>query len=149
MMNYGYPNFYNPYNPTLNPVQRIQQYEQSNPQMFQQPAQQQPQQTSQTLSTIPVSNVEEAKAYIVDPYGIAPTFFYNASKNEIYLKKTNRDTGVAEFYTFARVEEPLSDVKESKGINVYDNDFKALNDKIDGLYSLLEPKTKKVVKNDE
>lgn len=155
MMNYGYPNFYNPYNPTITPQQRIQQYEQANPQMFQQPVQQPMQQqpvqqqvTPQVLSTIPVSTVEEAKAYIVDPFG-TPTLFYNAGKNEVYLKRTNKQTAEAEFFTFAKLDESLSDIKEEKNINTYEDNFKALNEKIDGLYSLLEPKTKKAVKNDE
>ncbi len=150
MMNYGYPSFYNPYNPTLTPQQRIQQYEQVNPQMFQQQTQQPPQ-NSQTLSTIPVSNIEEAKAYIVDPYGLTPTFFYNASKNEVYLKKTNRDTGNAEFSTFTKLEQPLSEVKEENSANIYENNFKALNDKIDGFstklddfYSLLQEKPQEI-----
>lgn len=150
MMNYGmYPSYYQP---MLNAQQRIQQYEQMMPQV-QQPVQQQaPQQQviSQALQTIPVSTIEEAKAYIVDAFG-TPTLFYNAGKNEIYLKKTNKQTAEAEFFVFAKEEKPLSEVKEEKSINTYEKDFKALNDKIDGfttkidgLYSLLKEKPQEI-----
>lgn len=150
MMNYGmYPGYYQP---LMNAQQRIQQYDQMMQQVNPQQTQQQPsQQTSQTLSTIPVSNIEEAKAYIVDPYGFTPTFFYNAAKNEIYLKKTNRETGAADFMVFAKAEPPTSEVKEEKSINTYEKDFKALNDKIDGfttkidgLYSLLKERPQEI-----
>lgn len=140
MMNYGmYPSYYQP---MLNAQQRIQQYEQMMPQV-QQPIQQQtPQQQTapQVLQTIPVSTIEEAKAYIVDVFG-TPTLFYNAGKNEIYLKRTNKQTAEAEFFVFAKQEPSLNEVKEEKSTNTYEKDFKALNDKIDGLYSLLQEKS--------
>lgn len=143
MMNYGmYPSYYQP---MLNAQQRIQQYEQMMPQV-QQPIQQQtPQQQTapQVLQTIPVSTIEEAKAYIVDPFG-SPTLFYNASKNEVYLKRTNKQTAEAEFFVFAKQEQALSEVKEDKSVNTYEKDFKALNDKIDGLYSILQEKPQEV-----
>lgn len=149
MMNYGmYPGYYQP---LVSAQERINQFNQMIPQQVQQPVQQQQttqQSAPQMLNAIPVSTIEEAKAYIVDPLGV-PTLFYNAGKNEVYLKRTNKQTAEAEFFTFAKTEEPLSEVKDEKGINTYEKDFKALNEKIDGLYSLLEPKTKKVVKNDE
>lgn len=143
MMNYGmYPSYYQP---MFNAQQRIQQYEQMMPQV-QQPAQQAPQQqaATQILQTIPVSTIEEAKAYIVDAFG-TPTLFYNAGKNEIYLKKTNKQTAEAEFLVFTKLKQSLSEDKVEKNIiNTYDDDLKALNDKIDGfvtkiddLYSLL------------
>lgn len=139
MMNYGmYPSYYQP---MMNAQQRIQQYEQMMPQI-QQPVQQQaPQQqvSPQVLQTIPVSTIEEAKAYIVDAFG-TPTLFYNAGKNEIYLKKTNKQTAEAEFFVFTKIEQQLNHVKEEKSRNTYEKDFKALNDKIDGLYSLLQEK---------
>nr|DAK00235.1 MAG TPA: hypothetical protein [Bacteriophage sp.] len=149
MMNYGmYPSYYQP---MFNAQQRIQQYEQMMPQV-QQPAQQAPQQqaATQILQTIPVSTIEEAKAYIVDAFG-TPTLFYNAGKNEIYLKKTNKQTAEAEFFVFTKQEQPLNEVKDEKSINTYEKDFKTLNDKIDGfarkidgLYSLLQEKPQEI-----
>ena len=149
MMNYGmYPSYYQP---MFNAQQRIQQYEQLMPQVQQQTQQQPPQQaTPQVLQTIPVSTIEEAKAYIVDAFG-TPTLFYNAGKNEIYLKKTNKQTAEAEFFVFTKQEQPLSEIKEGKSTNTYEKDFKTLNDKIDGftrkidsLYSLLQEKPQEI-----
>lgn len=140
MMNYGMGN---PYNPMLTAQQRLAQMEQQYPQYAQMPI---PQQPKQTLMTIPVTSPDEAKAFMVDTNG-TPTFFYNAGANEIYLKRTNLQTGSADFFIFRLQERPRTDVKTEKGVNTYKEDFKALNDKIDGLYSLLgqpveEPKTK-------
>lgn len=148
MMNYGmYPSYYQP---MLNAQQRMQQYEQMMPQVQQSQMQQPVQPQTVNYVAIPVANIEEANAYRVDLNG-TPTFFYNAGKNEIYLKRTNTQTGAAEFFVFAKQEQALSDVKEEKSINTYEKDFKALNDKIDGfttkidgLYSLLQEKPQEV-----
>lgn len=77
---------------------------------------------------IPVTNIEEANATQVDIQG-TPTFFYNQSANEVYLKKLNINTGKADFVKFAKVNQ-VADTK--------DDNFKKLCDKIDGLYSLLQ-----------
>lgn len=138
MMNYGmYPSYYQP---MLNAQQRIQQYEQMMPQVQQPMQQQAPQQqtTPQILQTIPVSTIEEAKAYIVDAFG-TPTLFYNAGKNEIYLKRTNKQTAEAEFFVFAKQEPQNAEEKSEKPILInYEQDFKALNDKMDGFDKKLE-----------
>lgn len=122
-----------PFNPYMTPQQRLNFMEQQYPQLSQQNSFAQPQQNSQNLVTIPVTSIEEAKAFRVDLNG-TPTFFYNTGKNEIYIKKTNTQTGEADFKIFQPVVEPL--LNEKKNINNYENDFKNLNDKIDGLYSL-------------
>lgn len=146
MMNYGFPGYYQP---MLNAQQRIEQFNQQYPQFTpQQPVQQQAPQVQQTpqvqnFPAISVATIEEAKAYIVDING-TPTFFYNAGKNEIYLKKTNKDTGAADFFVFERAEEPVGDVKQETGINPYEKEFGTLNDKIDGLYSLLKEKPQEI-----
>lgn len=133
MMNYGMGNPYN--NPMFNAQQRLNQLEQQYPQY----AQTSIQQTKQpTLTIIPVTNKEEATAFLVDAFG-APTFFYNAGANEIYLKRTNLETGGADFVIFSKVAKPLRGVKDEKGINTYKEDLKTLSNKIDGLYSLLQP----------
>nr|DAL34570.1 MAG TPA_asm: hypothetical protein [Caudoviricetes sp.] len=129
MINYGMGNPYN--NPMFNAQQRLNQLEQQYPQYVQTPIQQTKQ---QTLTIIPVTNKEEATAFMVDTLG-TPTFFYNAGANEIYLKRTNLETGGADFVIFNKVVKPTTDFK--KGINTYKEDLKALSDKIDGLYSLL------------
>lgn len=126
----------------------------NNPYLQQQPIQQ-PQQTNQGFSMIPVSNVEEANAYRVDMFG-TPTFFYNASKGEVYLKKTNQ-SGLVDFATFSLVAKPTTSEKVASNVNTYEKDFKALNDKLDILlakekpedYSLIEKKKKKGVTSEE
>lgn len=130
------------YNPNLSAMQRMQQLERQ----YQMP--QQSQQQRQGAIIMPVSNQEEANAYIVSPEG-TPTFFYNAGKKEIYLKQTNKDTGSADFFVFKAVKAPTKEEKEEKQEKeekekpvTYEKDFKALNDKIDGLYSILsKPET--------
>lgn len=114
------------FNPYMSAQQRLYQMEQQYPQLSQ----------PQSLTILPVTNIDEANAYRVDLNG-TPTFFFNAGKNEIYLKRTNTQTGLADFQIFGRIEQPQSEVKENLGVNAYAKDFKALNDKIDGLYSLL------------
>ena len=112
------------FNPYMNAQQRLYQMEQQYPQLAQ------PNQV-QNMVAIPVSNIEEANAFRVDLNG-TPTFFYNAGKNEIYLKRTNTQTGLADFFIFSKVEQPTSDVKAKDNMKLYEKDFKTLNDKIDG-----------------
>ena len=126
MMNYGY------FNPMMSPQQRLTQLEQQYPQ-FSQPV---------GFKVVPVANIEEANASQVDLNG-NPVFFYNKGKNEIYIKQFNLQSGLADFYTFSRVEATT----ETPQI-VTKDDLKVINEKIDGLYAILD-KPKKAVKNDE
>ena len=126
MMNYGY------FNPMMSPQQRLNQLEQQYPQFSQQVG----------FKVVPVANIEEANASQVDLNG-NPVFFYNKGKNEIYIKQFNLQSGLADFYTFSRVEATT----ETPQI-VTKDDFKLINEKIDGLYAILD-KPKKAVKNDE
>ena len=123
---------YNYFNPMMTPQQRLYQMEQQYPQ-FNQPI---------GFKVVPVANIEEANASQVDLNG-NPVFFYNKGKNEIYVKQFNLQTGLADFYTFSKVEATA----EAPQI-VTKDDVKLINEKIDGLYSILE-KPKKAVKNDE
>ena len=141
---------YNQYNPMMTAQQRINNYEPQYPQYTQQP-----QQSKMQFNVIPVSNIDEANAYIVDISG-TPMFFYNAKENQVYMKRTNMETGEAIFATFSKMEAVKKDVK---GISqtTYENDIKTLNEKIDGLYQILngsvtnsnQLKTKKAVKDAE
>lgn len=122
---------YIPFSPYMTAQQRLYQMEQQYPQL----SQQQPQQNNNFLMTIPVTNVEEANAFRVDPQG-TPTLFYNAGKNEVYLKRTNTQTGLADFVIFGKVEQPKTEEKVILSPNSYEKELKAIKDKIDGLYSL-------------
>lgn len=123
-----------PFNPYMSPQQRLNYMEQQFPQLAQQNPFVQTQQNTQNLVTIPVTSIEEAKAFRVDLSG-TPTFFYNTGKNEIYIKRTNTQTGEADFRIFQPVVESLL-LSEKNNVNLYEKDFKTLNEKIDGLYSL-------------
>lgn len=125
-----------PFNPYLTPQQRLYQMEQQYPQLAQPQPQPQPQQNNNFLMAIPVTNVDEANAFRVDPQG-TPTLFYNAGKNEVYLKRTNTQTGLADFLIFSKIEKSPVEEKPAPSANIYKKDFEAINDKIDGLYSLL------------
>ena len=130
-----------PFNPYMTPQQRLNYMEQQYPQLAQQPMQQpMQQQNNQELITIPVTNVDEANAFRVNPNG-TPTFFYNAGDDEIYLKKTNRETGKADFQIFKiqkQVQQQQHTVQTQENITTsnFEKELKMLNDKVDGLYSL-------------
>lgn len=123
-----------PFSPYMTAQQRLYQMEQQYPQLAQ--PHPQPQQNGNFLMAIPVTNIDEANAFRVDPQG-TPTLFYNAGKNEVYLKRTNTQTGLADFIIFGKVDKPTVEEKQVQSINPHKKEFEALNDKIDGLYSLL------------
>jgi len=92
------------------------------------------------LKMYAVTNKEEATATPVDFNGI-PTFFYNQSTNEIYKKQFDINSGLAVLQEFKKnepLQEPESKENEVPNINPYEDDFKALNDKIDGLRKTFE-----------
>ena len=120
------------FGPYMTPQQRLNYMEQQYPQFAQQPM---PQQSNQELITIPVTNVDEANAFRVNPNG-TPTLFYNAGDNEIYLKKTNRETGKADFQVFKIIEQPIIQQKQAIETSNFEKELKTLNEKMDGLYSL-------------
>lgn len=113
----------------------------------------QPQQPPQALlgRVIPVSAKEEATATPVDVVSGQPTFFYNKAKNEFYLKQCDVPTGTPIFKTFIQAPEPagddLSPVKSVESVNIYEKEFKHLNEGIDSLHRLISEL--KEVKNDE
>ena len=107
MMNYG---FNYGFNPMMNAQQRVNFMEQP-----------------QGLVTLPVTSIDEANAYRVDING-TPTFFYNQGKGEVYLKRTNTQTGMADFIVFKREE-----------ITAQPDNFKVINDKLDVLLSNFNP----------
>ena len=139
---------YIPFNPYMTAQQRLFQMEQQYPQLAQPQAVQPAPAPVNNLITIPVTNIEEANAFRVDLNG-TPTFFYNAGKGEVYLKRTNTQTGLADFVVFGKVEQAKEEPKPSVVTNNYEKDFKALNEKIDGLYSLFSTVSLKSDKEEE
>lgn len=139
---------YIPFNPYMTAQQRLYQMEQQYPQLAQpQPVQPAPAPVN-NLMTIPVTNIEEANAFRVDLNG-TPTFFYNAGKGEVYLKRTNTQTGLADFIVFGKVEQVKEEPKPSVVTNNYEKELKEINSKIDGLYSLFSTVSLKSDKEEE
>ena len=151
-----------PYNPYYVPYQitpfvnAMQQAYNTQAHQVQQPTQAQPQQTQQQqISTqppimqpqsmiggkiLPVTNKEEATVAPVDLLNGTPSYFYNKSNGEIYLKQFDVPTGTAIFKTYTVSEptsEPVEKSLEPKDINTYKEDFRYLKDGIDGLYRVI------------
>lgn len=112
------------YNPMATPQQRLMQLEQQ-------------QQFNRGFSIIPVTNEQEAYAAQIDILSGMPSFFWNQNAGEIYLKQINQ-YGKADFIKFAKQNEPVLNENVSKNTNTYEEDFKALNAKIDGLVSSIK-----------
>lgn len=98
-------------------------------------------QPQQSFITLPVSNIQEANSYRVSMDG-TPTYFHNIGAGEIYMKRTNRQTGLCDFETYTKIAPNKVDSIT----------LETLNQKIDVIYTLLNPvkeKEPKVEKNDK
>lgn len=111
--------------------QQIQQ-PQSQQQITTQPPIMQPSASGSKI--IPVSNREEATGTAVDLVNGTPSFFYNKSNGEIYLKQFDIPTGKGIFKTY--VETQITDEPETQHIETknYEKEFERLNEGIAGLY---------------
>lgn len=122
------------------PQQRLMNYEQQylQPQMQPQMQMQQP-----YFKMIAVTNEQEANATPVDIMNGTPTFFYNKSSNEIYMKQS-LPNGTANFVKFGLLRQ--ADLKEntSNNINLYDDKLNVINDKLDTLLATVPQKTDQV-----
>ena len=118
----------------------LQNFNPYQPQQFQHP-----QQTAQGYKVIPVSNRNEVNSFITDFNG-TPVYFHNQATNEIYVKQFDIKTGLAKIQEFRHAESDLSHVESESNINPYENDFKSINERLDGLYELLKPEEKEVKK---
>ena len=111
------------------PQQRLMNYEQQ----YIQPHQQMQMPMQQTyFKMIAVTNEQEANATPVDIMNGTPTFFYNKSSNEIYMKQS-LPNGTANFVKFGLLRQ--ADLREntSSNANLYDDKLNAINDKLDTL----------------
>lgn len=135
-------NMYSFFNPQYHREQMMNAYNQYMNALY-------PQQQAQTLQTtlpqgysiFPVSNIEEANATKAD-LNYNPTFFFNQSKGEIYLKQLDRSTNAATLRIFKEIQttqEPSSPVKSSPSVNDYTPQLNTILEGINGLYRLLSP----------
>lgn len=150
-----YPMYQNPYYmPMANPYQispyvaALQQTYNAQPQQAQQT--QQPQ-TQQQISTqppimqpqsvigskiLPVTNKEEATVAPVDLVQGTPSFFYNKSNGEIYLKQFDVPTGTAIFKVYGEIAQPKEEVKEHIQAD-YSKEFQYISEGIDNLHRMI------------
>ena len=153
MMNYGhmgqYPYYqngaFNPYQPSPFVSAMQQNYGTQQPQ--------QTQQNQQNISTQPpilqpntnavngnkilaVANKEEATGAPVDLVSGTPSFFYNKSNGEIYLKQFDVASGTAIFKVYGEIVQPKEDVKEPVQAVNYDKELHYIADGIDNLHRM-------------
>ena len=91
---------------------------------------------------IPVANKEEATGTAVDLVNGTPSFFYNKSNGEIYLKQFDIPTGKGIFKTY--IEAQISDEPIAQETHNYEREFEYLKEGIAGLYRKLEQMDKPV-----
>ena len=90
------------------------------------------------LKIYSVSNIMEANATPVE--NLEPVFFYNKAENVIYKKQID-GTGAAPIQTFKLSLTPIEEEKQS---NIYEDNFKAINDRLDDIEKLLEERKGKL-----
>lgn len=93
------------------------------------------QQRFSPLKIIPVSNILEANATPVD--SLEPVFFYNRAENVIYKKQID-GTGAAPIQIFKTDSKPDIEILDEKQVNILDEKFKSVNDRLDGLYEIIK-----------
>ena len=101
----------------------------------------------QNYSIYPVAKIEEAEA-IYPEFNRKPIFIYDQSRNEIFVKQRNMNTGTIELIRYVLSNEPLSHVKQVESSNAYEEEISALKHELNGLKEMLKPK-KEVKKDDE
>lgn len=101
----------------------------------------------QSFSIFPVAKFEESEA-IYPEFNRKPVFIYDQSRNEIFVKQRNMNSGNIEVIRYVLSNEPLSYVKQVENSNSYDEEINALKHELNGLKEMLKPK-KEVVKDDE
>lgn len=119
MQNYNgfnYGNFNNPYAPQY-------QHIQNNPQNY---------------KLIPVSSKNEVNSFITDFNG-TPVYFHDQATNTIYIKQFDMKTGLAKIQEFKHAQSDLNCVEQENNINPYQENFNAINERLDGIEKLLKP----------
>lgn len=132
------PYAYQPYNQPYGPVQPYQAPVYPQPIQTAPAASQTAQQGNQGLSPAsrPVTNREEAVAVPADFSG-APMVFPDLTRNRIYLKRWNMQTGSADFGEFAPVP-PASNEPQNTAAFASLEDFQTLQDTVSSLQEEIE-----------
>lgn len=90
----------------------------------------------------PIGKIEEADSIYPDLNG-TPLFFFDQSRNEIYVKQRKVQTGEVEILRYSLSKEPVEEMKVAS----FDDKINALRDELTEIKEVL--KVKKVAKNDE
>ena len=134
MYNQSHPNYFT--NAMLQPYNNLTQQQQATPQQ-QNITTQPPILQPQGNKMIQVSNKEEATGASVDLIYGTPSFFYNKSNGEIYLKQFDVANGNAIFKVYGEIQ-PIEEKPTVVENNAYDKEFEYLKQGIEGLYRKLE-----------
>ena len=89
---------------------------------------------------LPVTSEAEMNTYTVDFNGM-PTYFHNQASNEIYIKQFDIRTGLTTTQKFIKFEadnKPNNESKTEDNINLFKEDFEALNSRLNGLEKMIE-----------
>ena len=89
---------------------------------------------------MPVANEFEMNNVTVDFNG-TPTYFHNQNSNEIYVRQFDMKTGMTTTQKYIKsdgLNGGLTEVKAESNINLYEEKFNALNERLDGLKEMLE-----------
>ena len=94
------------------------------------------------LRMMPVSNIMEANSTPVD--SLEPVFFYNKAENVIYKKQID-NTGAAPIQIFKldNAEHDLNGGKSDLGVSNYEENFKAINERLDALTEMINTENNK------
>ena len=89
---------------------------------------------------MPVANEFEMNNVTVDFNG-TPTYFHNQNSNEIYVRQFDMKTGLTTTQKYIKSDVSNAGLNGSKpetDINLYEEKFNALNERLDGLKEMLE-----------
>lgn len=84
----------------------------------------------------PVARIEEANTIFPDLQG-NPLFFFDQSRNEIYVKQRKVQTGEVETIRYTLAKEQISPVKMQENTNSYDEQISALKSEIERLNDIV------------
>jgi hypothetical protein len=101
----------------------------------------------QGYKILPIPRIEEAENIFPDFQG-NPLFFYDQTKNEVYVKQRDGKSGSIQTIKYVLSNEPLKQVKQSDNTKQYGDEISALKHELASLKEMLSPK-KKVEKEDE
>ncbi len=90
----------------------------------------------QGFKIVPVPRIEETENIFPDFNG-NPLFFFDQTKNEIYVKQRNNKNGSIQIIRYILSEKPLEYLENKKNNNPYQNEINDLKNDLKSLKDLL------------